>query len=90
MGGIGLVIPTAIIHMFIRAERESDWLLHLHCVQQMLPYFFAAGHSNYARKEDMEHGISLKRKALFLLQPSYIHEQDTKTALRVPSATKVL
>ena len=44
-----LVIPVAIVHMFIRAERESDWLLHLHCVQQMLPYFFAAGHANYAR-----------------------------------------
>ena len=44
-----LVIPIAIIHMFIRAERESDWLLHLYCVQQMLPYFFAAGHANYAR-----------------------------------------
>ena len=44
-----LVIPTAIIHMFIRAVRESDWLLHLHCAQQMLTYFFAAGHANYAR-----------------------------------------
>ena len=44
-----LVIPVAIVHIFIRAERESDRLLHLHCVQQMLPYFFAAGHANYAR-----------------------------------------
>ena len=44
-----MVIPVAIVHMFIRAERESDWLLHLHCVQQMLTYFFAAGHANYAR-----------------------------------------
>ena len=44
-----LVIPVAIVHIFIRAERESDRLLHLYCVQQMLPYFFAAGHANYAR-----------------------------------------
>ena len=43
------MIPTVIIRMFIRAETESDWLLHLHWVQQMLPYFFAAGHSNCAR-----------------------------------------
>ena len=43
------MIPVAIVHIFIRAERESDRLLHLHCVQQMLPYFFAAGHANYAR-----------------------------------------
>ena len=43
-----LMIPVAIVHMFIRAERESDWLLHPHCVQQMLPYFFAAVHANYA------------------------------------------
>ena len=43
------MIPIAIIHVFIRAERESDWLRHLFCVGQMLAYFFAAGHSNYAR-----------------------------------------
>ena len=29
---------------------------------------------------DTEHGISLKCQVIFLLQPSYIHEQDTKTA----------
>ena len=34
--------------MFIRAEREGDWPLHLHAVSKMLPYFFAAGHHNYA------------------------------------------
>ena len=44
------VIPTTIIHMFIRAERESDWLLvRMHYVQQMPSHFIAAGHSNYAR-----------------------------------------
>ena len=34
---------------FVRAEREGDWLLHVHCVKAMMPYFFAAGHQNYAR-----------------------------------------
>ena len=34
---------------FVRAEREGEWLLHVHCVKVMMPYFFAAGHQNYAR-----------------------------------------
>ena len=34
---------------YIRAEREGDWLLHVYCVKAMMPYFFAAGHQNYAR-----------------------------------------
>ena len=43
------LIPTILIHLFIRAEREDDWLLHMYCLRRMLPYFFAAGHWNYAR-----------------------------------------
>jgi len=35
--------------VFIRAEREGEWPLHLWAVQEMLPYFFAAGLHNYAR-----------------------------------------
>jgi len=38
-----LIMPVVIIHMFLCAEREGDWLLHLYCVKQMLPYF-SAGH----------------------------------------------
>ena len=34
---------------FIRAEREAEWSLHLWAFEQMIPYFFAAGHINYAR-----------------------------------------
>ena len=41
--------PTLIAHKFIRAQREGDWLLHVHCYQKMLPYFFAAGHWHYTR-----------------------------------------
>ena len=43
-----LIRPTLIAHMFIRAQRHGDWLLHVHCLQNMLPYFFAAGHWHYA------------------------------------------
>lgn len=47
---IDCVIKAVFLIMrFIRAERESDWLLHLQCVKEMLPYFFASGHVNYAR-----------------------------------------
>ena len=43
------VIPMLTVLIYIRAEKEGEWLLHLHAVKQMLPYFFAAGHHNYAR-----------------------------------------
>ena len=44
-----LVKPLFLCLQFIRAEREGEWLLHLSAVRDMIPYFFAAGHQNYAR-----------------------------------------
>ena len=44
-----LIKPVFIMMMYVRAEREGDWPLHLVAVKQMLPYFFAAAHVNYAR-----------------------------------------
>ena len=44
-----LIKPVLLTMMFVRAEREGDWLLHLASYKQMLPYFFAAGHVTYAR-----------------------------------------
>ena len=44
-----LVKPIFIMMLFVRAEREADWPLHLWAVKEMLPSFFAAGHCNYAR-----------------------------------------
>lgn len=44
-----LLKPVFLMMMFIRAEREADWPLHLWVVRHMMPYFFASGHSNYAR-----------------------------------------
>ena len=37
------------ILLYIRAEREGEFLLHLYACKKMMPYFFAAGHVNYAR-----------------------------------------
>ena len=34
---------------YVRAERESDWPMHLECVEEMIPLFFPAGHFHYAR-----------------------------------------
>ena len=44
-----LVQPVLIPHLFVRAERQADWLLHLYCLRRMLPYFFVADHNNYAK-----------------------------------------
>lgn len=44
-----LIMPVWLALLFIRAEREANWLLHLYCVKQMIPYFFVAAHWNYAK-----------------------------------------
>lgn len=44
-----LIKPVLLVLMFIRAEREAEWTLHLWAVKQMIPYFFASGHIHYAR-----------------------------------------
>ena len=37
-----LIQPVLIAHLFVRAERQADWHLHLYCLRRMLPYFFVA------------------------------------------------
>ena len=44
-----LMKPVFIMMVFVRAERKGDWPLHLRAVTEMLAYFFARGHQNYAR-----------------------------------------
>ena len=44
-----LIKPIFICLLFARADREGEWLLHLKSVKEMLSYFYAAGHHNYAR-----------------------------------------
>lgn len=38
-----------ILHRFIAAERSGNWVAHLTVLFEMLPYFAAAGHSNYTK-----------------------------------------
>ena len=44
-----LIKPIFAIIKYIRTEREKDWALHLDTVKEMIPLFFAAGHTHYAR-----------------------------------------
>ena len=39
---------VSLLLAFIRATREGDWLLHIHCVRQTLPSFFAYDRVNYS------------------------------------------
>ena len=43
-----LITPTLLIHQLLRSEREVDWLFQQLCIRHLLPYFFIAGHHNYA------------------------------------------
>ena len=44
-----LITPVVLINLYIHAEREGDWLLHMYSLKHVIPYFFAANHWNYAR-----------------------------------------
>ena len=44
-----LIKHVLIIFIYVRAERDAEWPLHFWTMQQMIPYFFAGGHVNYAR-----------------------------------------
>jgi hypothetical protein len=44
-----LILPVFLIMIFVQAEREGDWPLHLWAVDKMIPYFFASAHIHYAR-----------------------------------------
>ena len=38
-----------VLMNFMQATREGNWDLHLECIKEMLPWFFAYDHTNYAR-----------------------------------------
>ena len=44
-----LIKPVMIMMYFVRAEREYDFSSHLWAVTEMVNYFFAVNHFNYAR-----------------------------------------
>jgi hypothetical protein len=40
---------VTLMKKFIDSERRGDWDGHLVCVQQMIPFFHASGHFQYAK-----------------------------------------
>ena len=44
-----LIKPTLLALQLLRAQRDGDFLLQQVSLEEMMPYFFAAGHMNYAR-----------------------------------------
>ena len=38
-----------ILRKYIRAERTGNWSLHLHAIQEMLPYLAVSGHNLYTK-----------------------------------------
>ena len=44
-----LIKPVLLMMLYVRAEREGAFALHLDVCKRILPYFFAASHWNYAR-----------------------------------------
>ena len=74
-----VIYPVLNIMKFVRAERTSDWLLHLSAVKEMRPLFFAAGHPNYARYteayiDDMESLPSEVRQHFLAGQHTFHHK----------------
>ena len=44
-----LIKPVFLMMLYIRTERKGEFRLHLYACNQMMPYFFAAGHVNYTQ-----------------------------------------
>ena len=47
--GDNFIKPTLLVHQFVRAEREGNWLFQQLCLERMIPYFFGAEYFHYAR-----------------------------------------
>ncbi len=45
----GFLQCVKIILLNIQAEREGNWVAHLHSQEAMLPFFFATNRMNYSR-----------------------------------------
>jgi len=67
--------PVLLMMVFVRAEREADWPLHLWAVAKMNSYFFAAGHCNYARYDFCL--LDWTRYIVYLLFNQHLLEHQT-------------
>lgn len=60
-----------ILRKYIRAERTGNWELHLHAIQEMLPYLAASGQN-----------LHVKSARLFLQQMSNLKTQHPNVQTR--------
>ena len=73
-----------LLMTFIKAERMSDLKLHLKVSKDMLPYFAATGHNNYAKSiylyiQDMQN-ISQTEIHLVKIQDYAVLQPELKQA----------
>ena len=79
-----LVIPVAIVHVFIRAERESDRLLHLHCVcTTNAPILLCRRTCKLCTLRRM--ASSGNARCSFCCSPSDVHERGPRPSTQVRS-----
>ena len=64
---------------FITAERTGNWQLHLHCVEEMIPHFHAAGHLQYARSARLY--LQQMNNLVHVMAPEQYHCSLTKDIL---------
>ena len=46
--GGSIMMMVEMLQHFLRAQRESNWDLHMWAFKQMIPYFHLYNHTNYA------------------------------------------
>ena len=63
-----LIKSVLLIVLYVRAEREGEFALHLDVCKKMLPYFFAACHWNYA-KDGVVYVQMMENLPVYVLNP---------------------
>ena len=74
------LIKPVFLMLYICAEQEGEFASHLYACKQMMPYFFAAGHINYAQYglcyiKTMEK-LPIAVLHLFLCAEHVVHHQE--------------
>ena len=76
-----LLMPTLLADQFLRAEREGNWVFQQLCIERMIPYFFSAGHIQYAcyitwHLLEMRHLLPDAAKADLIAGAHVFHHSD--------------
>ena len=63
-----LIKPVLIMMLYLRAEQQAEFALHLYACRQMFPYFFGASHWNYSR-DGVAHMQRMEKLPNSVLEP---------------------